>query len=465
MTKKEFLKRLEERLSILNSSERKDIIDEYKDTINEKIKHGQTENDAINDFGDIDELVEGILSAYKINPEYYQPKENIGEEFIKDGESLIKEYSHKLANFSRNLFDSFKNNTKGLTIELIFEILIKILVFMIIIGILKLPFYIIGELGEKILKFNLSPIDELLGLIWNIIVGVVYFIVSILIGISMFSRYFNKDELEDEINNKKENKIELKKETKKKEKNQEIRKENNVKKDNGDSTIVKTFILIVKLFIFVILLLPMLGTIIAGVCAFSATIYLLIKGFDVIGITLLILGGTFIASNIYNVLWNLLYGHKKMHFFLAIVGLIMVIVGLFMTFDMVTKFEVYDQIPKGVYSEKTQKFNENISAITTIDDYSNDLEIIVDNNLKDGETIIEVTYFDEVIDVYIDKHQYENNNIYSILYDSKYNRRVIDNILSDIKDYKIYNYDKLDDYHTKVYVNENTRSLVKRSYN
>lgn len=465
MSKKEFLKKLEERLLILNSSERKDIIDEYKDTINEKIKHGQTEVEAINDFGDIDELVEGILSAYKINPEYYEPKETIGDDFIKDGESLIKEYSHKLADFSRNLVDSFKNNTRGLTIELIFEILLKVLIFMIIIGILKLPFYIIGELGEKILDFNLSPIDDLLGLIWNAIVGIVYLVASILIGISMFSKYFNKDEIDNEVDNKKENKIEPKKEIKKKEKIQEVRKESKVKKDNSDGTIVKTFISIVKAFIFIVFLLPILGTIIAGACAFSITVYLLIKGFNVIGITLLILGGTFIVSNVYNILWNLLYSHKKTHFYLSIVGLIMVIVGLFMTFDMVTKFEVYDQIPEDIYSVHTQKFNENISVITTIDDYSNDLEIIVDNNLKDGETIIEVTYFDEVIDVYMDKHQYENNNIYNILYNSKYNRKIVNNILSDIKDYKIYNYDKLDDYHTKVYVNEKTRSLIKESYN
>lgn len=465
MSKKEFLKKLEERLLILNSSERKDIIDEYKDTINEKIKHGQTEVEAINDFGDIDELVEGILSAYKINPKYYEPKETIGDDFIKDGESLIKEYSHKLADFSRNLVDSFKNNTRGLTIELIFEILLKVLIFMIIIGILKLPFYIIGELGEKILDFNLSPIDDLLGLIWNAIVGIVYLVASILIGISMFSKYFNKDEIDNEVDNKKENKIEPKKEIKKKEKIQEVRKESKVKKDNSDGAIVKTFISIVKAFIFIVFLLPILCTIIAGVCAFSITIYLLIKGFNVIGITLLILGGTFIASNVYNILWNLLYNHKKTHFYLSIVGLIMVIVGLFMTFDMVTKFEVYDQIPEDIYSMHTQKFNENISVITTIDDYSNDLEIIVDNNLKDGETIIEVTYFDEVIDVYMDKHQYENNNIYNILYNSKYNRKIVNNILSDIKDYKIYNYDKLNDYHTKVYVNEKTRTLIKKSYN
>ena len=70
MTKKEFLKILEKRLAILNEDERKDIINEYRDTISEKVKNGQTEEAAIKDFGDIDELVKELLSAYKLDPDY-----------------------------------------------------------------------------------------------------------------------------------------------------------------------------------------------------------------------------------------------------------------------------------------------------------------------------------------------------------------------------------------------------------
>ena len=38
MNKDKFLKELEKKLSVLNEQERKDIIDEYKSTIEEKIK-------------------------------------------------------------------------------------------------------------------------------------------------------------------------------------------------------------------------------------------------------------------------------------------------------------------------------------------------------------------------------------------------------------------------------------------
>ena len=77
MNKQEFLEKLEKELSILNKQERKDIIDEYKDTIEEKVKHGQTEEEAVKDFGNLDELVSEILDAYKINPEYGQKESNI----------------------------------------------------------------------------------------------------------------------------------------------------------------------------------------------------------------------------------------------------------------------------------------------------------------------------------------------------------------------------------------------------
>ena len=38
MNKEEFLQKLEKELSILNNKERQDIIEEYKDTIEEKVK-------------------------------------------------------------------------------------------------------------------------------------------------------------------------------------------------------------------------------------------------------------------------------------------------------------------------------------------------------------------------------------------------------------------------------------------
>ena len=54
MNKEEFLKTLSKKLEILEEKERADTIDEYRDTIEEKMRNGQTEEEAVSDFGSVD---------------------------------------------------------------------------------------------------------------------------------------------------------------------------------------------------------------------------------------------------------------------------------------------------------------------------------------------------------------------------------------------------------------------------
>ena len=77
MNKKKFLKILEEKLQILSEEEINDILNEYKDTIEEKVKHGSSEEEAVADFGSVEELSREILKAYKINPDYSKNKDKV----------------------------------------------------------------------------------------------------------------------------------------------------------------------------------------------------------------------------------------------------------------------------------------------------------------------------------------------------------------------------------------------------
>ena len=72
MKKKEFISEIKSRLAILKEEEINDIVNEYSEYIDEKVKSGKSESEAIQEFGDIDELVGGILDAYKIDSEYYK---------------------------------------------------------------------------------------------------------------------------------------------------------------------------------------------------------------------------------------------------------------------------------------------------------------------------------------------------------------------------------------------------------
>lgn len=70
MSKAEFLQELEKRLHVLNEKERQDVLGEYAQHIDLKIANGMSEEEAVKDFGSIEELIGELLDAYSINTEY-----------------------------------------------------------------------------------------------------------------------------------------------------------------------------------------------------------------------------------------------------------------------------------------------------------------------------------------------------------------------------------------------------------
>ena len=100
MSKKDFLQKLKDRLRILNQHEIEDIIEEYEGHINEKVASGKTEEEAIQDFGDFDELVKEILSAYKINEDYENKikEKNVIQDFV---ESCVQFFKDLIKNISK----------------------------------------------------------------------------------------------------------------------------------------------------------------------------------------------------------------------------------------------------------------------------------------------------------------------------------------------------------------------------
>lgn len=73
--KESFLKELQSRLAVLEEAEQKDILSEYAQHIDLRVSGGLTEEAAIQDFGDIEQLAAEILSAYHVKPTYQAPKE------------------------------------------------------------------------------------------------------------------------------------------------------------------------------------------------------------------------------------------------------------------------------------------------------------------------------------------------------------------------------------------------------
>ena len=113
MLKKEFLKELEDRLQMLNEKERKDMIEEYSQHISMRMESGMKEEEAIDDFGNIDDLIAEILDAYHLDPEYeVKNKGRNGRTGVAD--LLPKDFFKK--NKRVETMERFKKN-RGETIE------------------------------------------------------------------------------------------------------------------------------------------------------------------------------------------------------------------------------------------------------------------------------------------------------------------------------------------------------------
>lgn len=81
MNKKQFLNEIRKNLSVLPKSEVEDRISFYSEMIDDQIEEGLTEEDAINNIGSVDKVVESILaetSFMKIAKERFKPTKRLG---------------------------------------------------------------------------------------------------------------------------------------------------------------------------------------------------------------------------------------------------------------------------------------------------------------------------------------------------------------------------------------------------
>lgn len=76
MDRQEFLDALKSHLQVLQDEEQEDILDEYLQHIEMKIKDGLEEEEAIKDFGPVEELAAEILEAYHVKPDLGQGRES-----------------------------------------------------------------------------------------------------------------------------------------------------------------------------------------------------------------------------------------------------------------------------------------------------------------------------------------------------------------------------------------------------
>ncbi len=163
MTRFEFVNRLNGKLYLLSESERRDIIDEYVGHIALKMQSGQTEAEAIKDFGDIDELAREILAAYHIDSSKVSNKTL--DIYVKQTVDYISNAAEKLLTFS--------------TAQLA-RILVEFVILLAILYVLRFPIGFCGNIFSSLFSWLPYSIYRLIQTVVNLFANLLTATLSLL---------------------------------------------------------------------------------------------------------------------------------------------------------------------------------------------------------------------------------------------------------------------------------------------
>ena len=459
MKKNEFLEKLAQKIKILNKDEIADIISEYAGYIDNKIAEGKSEEAAVADFGDVNDLAKEILSAYKLSDDYISSDEFSGSKFFNDTANILNKSVEFTAGFFKDIYTHTNANR-------IVNILITLFVALILVAILKIPFLVIDHLGRGFIHFVFPYfMNNILSFVWILFCNIIYLIVVIFIFVSLLKGGFGanigfiKNWVEDAAKRKKEYKEKYGKDWHKhyNEYYQKRYRSNSAgtatpktdfsevsvpeepepePSDNEDHASVKSrkdkdlrnrtstnpFTILLKICInilAVILLIPLFpSAIVLGIVA-GILIYLLTQGISVYGLTLLVIGFFFLFTSFISLISEIIYKHgKKLKSHIAGILIASVLIGfggVFSFFEFM-KYDYIDTIPEmGEFMTKRTYTYDITTDKVVINANGAVLKYVIDNTLEE-RIILEMKHNNLYNEIDIRStiiNKYDDNTVYN----------------------------------------------------
>lgn len=444
MNKKTFLEKLRKKLKILKSDEIEDIIEEYDGYINEKVLSGKTEEEAIKAFGDFDELVKEILSAYKISEDYEESakEKNVVADFIDTCVSFVKDFSRNIG--SRGVND-------------IVKFVVEFIILILFISILKLPVLVVEEVGEWLFRRFAPPFGDGFEIIWRYMIEIMYFILAVVGIVNFVKKRYMKGEVVEEKEVIKKEKIE-KKNTKSESKKNNV---NKVKRE-GNGSFTKVLLTMIKVFLVFVLVPAIFSFLGAFVCIVIGAV-LLAQGLPYFGIFLC--GLTYLSLNyvFIDLCFRFIFNKKlnpKALLISVISSVALFAVGIGLSFYEVINTTYVDGVPEGykkIVKEKRETYSEN-TKLTCKDLYHGVCSYEIDDTLGD-DIVATITYYDfnKDFDITDDlEYKRKENEEYSI-------KEIYDLVIKNLKNRKLYNYGKLSDIVVKIKVSNATKEKIKEN--
>jgi len=417
MKKKEFLNALRKKLEILESSEVDDIITEYSGYIDEKMESGVSEENAVEAFGNLDELANDLLSAYKIK--------------IKKEKDPIGDFSKKVLENINYIVDELSEKSSKEIIQFIIEIVI--LIFMI--GLCRLPVSILISLGKEIFFILSSPLNRIFFSIWKFVLEFAYFVLSILV----FIRIVDKRYLKNRTVKMNEKKIQTEKITKvKKNKSKEEVSEPQSKTFFIGEMIIKIGVFFLK-FMAICILFGASFYLISMAAILGICIYLLIQGVTYFGFYLIMLALFVLGIVFFHLLYNFVIDRKNKGVSLFIQIMISILLlggGCGLAVFEVADTEFINGVPNDL---KTEKLVEELAMDKDTIFIGNVANYIVDNDLNIVK--VEFEYYPLGTKMSTNIKKKEDKVFLYWSFDRIHIRsELLEHVVNDLKQKKVYNY-------------------------
>lgn len=368
-----------------------------------------------------------------------------------------------------NMFKNMTSKERGKCIG-------ELIILFIILLLLKIPFEYIKNLGDTAINGIFGYRSMLLAGIWDFMINILYLILFIFTYVYIYKTYYldkykpgHIEESNSNVNVKEEQ-VNVRDEDKKVE---DKKKEVIVREKRGIgtslfSTMGELVTLLAKGFL-IFMCIPFILSFISLFIVLIIMTVLLFKGVFYFGFLISILAAIMLNYVLLKLLITFIFSDKlnfKMLFASFIVGLSLLGIGFGVSVIDIAYTEILDELPENVIDLTTKIEEYDMVDNLVIDDhywYATDVEYVTDNDLTDTVKL-EISYYKDVNHVEVYKSESSNFTYINAYSESRWNKRILDLILNNLKDKKIYEYDKLYDYSIKVYSSETNINKMKDNY-
>lgn len=366
-----------------------------------------------------------------------------------------------ILNFFKSVGDGINKTIRMLesfSFKELVKFLCQIAVIIIVIALCNIPFQIIENAITQ--AFYNNDIYEIISSFCSFIMILLYSCFAIIAFFYVYKvKFLDNIDIENSDN---DNKTILYNENK-----NIVKKENfTIKSDRLSilDLLMNLFIWFLK-FIFIIFMFPIIMSIIGGVICFVLLIILIFKGLFLIGPIIISLSLVVFSIMIMEILFNFIVNKKtnfKRIFIVCISSIVLASIGIGLSIGYFSNIEIINKAPNQYEIETKEEIIPMNDKLFIHDNYYGNIDYIEDNNLND-QVKIDVDYYKSIYDINIISNENNTISIHSeepgVIKIGEYLDQVIDNL----KNKKIYNYDILSE--VKIRVTTSSENINKIKYN